>query len=119
MADKKLPDYPAHASGIQFINVDHAGPPSYTTGGETIGAANLQTGISLVGLSGIDNVLGASSFSISGNYFVILQPSGTGTRKTCKLWWFAVTLPAGVLTLTQVANATNLSAETVRLCYMG
>ena len=116
MADVKLPDYPAHAGAVQFITVDHSGPASYTTGGETLGAANLQTGISVQGLASIDQVL-VSGVAVSGNFWCIAQPTGKGSRKTYKLLWF--TAAAGVPTLTQVTAATNLSAETIRLTYVG
>lgn len=119
MADKALPDYPARLGDKQLVVVDHTGPASYTTGGETLGNATTSNGVAITGLSAIDEIEGSGSLSISGNFFVLAQPTGTGMRKTWKLLWFAVTLPAGVLTLTQVANAASLAAETVRLGYIG
>ena len=98
------------------IPVDHSGPASYATGGETLGAINNQTGVTLQGLATLDAVL-VVGVAISGSYWVLAQPSGTGTRKTFKLLWFTAT--AGVPSLTQVTNGTNLSAETVRLVYIG
>lgn len=87
MADTKLYDYPARLGDKQLVVVDHTGPSSYSTGGETIGASNNQTGISLLGLSGIDAIIGSGTFSVSGNYIVYAQPSGTGSRKTWSLVW--------------------------------
>lgn len=94
---------------------DHAGPKSYTTGGETFGNSNSQTGISILGLGILDNVIGGPS--LSGNYFVYAIPSGAGERKTFKLVW--VTATTGIPTTTQVTNGTDLSAETVRLLVVG
>lgn len=96
------------------IPVDHVGPKSYTTGGETLGAINNQTGVTVQGLATIDAVL-VVGLSVSGSYWVLAQPSGTGTRKTFKLLWFTAT--AGVPTLTQASG--DLSGETVRLVYIG
>ena len=116
MADKALDNFPIGAG--KLVPVDHTGPASYTTGGETIGTINNMTGMALnaAGLSTIDAVL-VVGVSVSGNYWVLAQPSGTGSRKTFTLLWFTAT--AGVPSLNQVTAATNLSAETVRLVYVG
>lgn len=98
------------------IPVDHAGPAAYATGGETLGQTNNMTGITTNGLGTLDAVL-ACAVSISGNYAVVVQPSGKGERKTFKLLW--VTATSGIPSSTQVTNGTNLSAETVRLVYIG
>jgi hypothetical protein len=103
----------------KILPVDHTGPASYTTGGETVGTLNNLTGIAGVGMDSFDLILGSGNLSASGNYQVFVQQTGLGVRKTFKILWFAVTLPAGVLTLTQVANATSLAGETVRLAYVG
>lgn len=114
MADTQIENFPVGAG--KLIPVDHTGPASYTTGGETLGANNSQTGIALLGLSTIDAVL-VVGVSISGNYAVVAQPTGSGSRKQFKLLW--VTATAGIPSTTQVTAATNLSAETVRLVYLG
>ena len=101
----------------KILPVDHTGPASYTTGGETLGNINNMTGISVAGLGSLDMILGSGTLSVSGNYWVIVKPVGTGPRKTFTLLWF--TAAAGVPSFTQVTAATNLSAETVRLGYMG
>lgn len=101
----------------KILPVDHTGPASYTTGGETVGTLNNLTGIAILGLDSIDTILGSGSLSVSGNFWVVVQPTGTGVRKTYKILWFTAT--AGVPSLTQVSAATNLSAETVRLAYVG
>lgn len=115
MSDTILNRYTIGAGKI--LPVDHSGPKSYPTGGETLGTVNNMTGISVAGLGSIDIIEGSGSLSVSGNYWVMVQPTGSGNRKTFKLLWF--TAAAGVPTLTQVANATNLGAETVRLAYVG
>lgn len=115
MADTVLERYPV--GGGKLVPVDHAGPASYTTGGETLGANNSITGMAVVGLGSIDAVLGSGSLSVSGTHWVVAQPTGTGSRRTVKLLWF--TASAGVPTLTQVTNGTDLSGETVRLVYVG
>jgi hypothetical protein len=114
MADTKLAVFTIGQG--KAIPVDHTGPVSYSTGGETIGQINNQTGITVQGLGVLDDVVGAG-LSVSGSYWVLPQPVGTGERKTYKLLWF--TASAGVPTLTQVSAAVNLSAETVRLTYIG
>jgi hypothetical protein len=100
----------------KLIPLDHTGPASYTTGGETIGTTNAFTGIAVLGLSVID-FIDCSGLSVSGNFWVQAQVTGTGSRKSWKLLWFTAT--ASVPSLTQVAAAVNLTAETVRLVYIG
>lgn len=101
----------------KILPVDHAGPASYTTGGETVGTLNNLTGIALLGLDSIDMILGSGSLSVSGNYWVVVQPIGTGVRKQFKILWF--TASSGVPSFTQVTSATDLHLETVRLAYVG
>jgi hypothetical protein len=86
MGDTKLDSFPIGAG--KFIPVDHTGPASYTAGGETLGQINNQTGITAQGLSTIDAVEGSGSLSVSGNYSVRIQPTGSGSRKTFKALWF-------------------------------
>ncbi len=98
------------------IPVDHTGPTSYTTGGETLGSINNQTGVTLLGLATIDFV-GVEGVAASGSYWCMVQPVGNGEGKTFKLLWFTAT--AGVPTLTQVTSTTDLSAQHVRLLVVG
>ncbi len=113
MSDKALATFTAGQG--RLIPVDHAGPASYTTGGETFGNSNVFTGVAALGLGSLDNVIGGPS--LSGNYFVYAIPSGTGERKTFKLVW--VTATTGIPTTTQVTAAVDLHAETVRLLVIG
>lgn len=85
MSDTILDRYTIGAGKI--LPVDHTGPASYTTGGETLGTINNMTGISVAGLGSIDQVLGSGTLSVSGNYQIAAQPSGKGVRKTFLLRW--------------------------------
>lgn len=89
-----------HAAGA----IDHTGPTSYTTGGQTLKAASY-------GLRSLDFVQG--SLSSSGTYFVRSEPVGKGSKTTYKLLWFVTATNA------EVAATTNLSGETVRLFAFG
>lgn len=89
-----------HAAGP----VDHVGPASYSTGGETI------TG-SYYGLRSLDYVGGG--VSESGTYFVLGGPTAGGLRATQKLLWFIASSGA------EVGEGTDLSAETVRILVVG
>ncbi len=61
----------------------------------------------------IDVLLGGVT-SVSGKYIVYPDPVGTGTRQQWYLRWFYATNPPGTVG-TEVANATNLSGESVQL----
>ena len=114
MATEKALDLFTIGQG-KAIPVNHVGPASYPTGGETYGTANNQTGITVQGLATLTNVIGGPSNS--GNYFVYAIPQSVGETKTFKLVW--VTATTGIPTTTQVTAATNLNAETVRLLVIG
>ncbi len=98
MADTKLNSFTIGQGRI--VPDDHTGPASYAAGGETLGQINNMTGIAILGLGSISSVL-ACNLSVSGNYQVLTQPTGTGERKTFKLIWLfsgvngqGVTVPA-------------------------
>lgn len=91
----------------KIIPVDHTGPASYVEGGETLGMINNQTGLSVAGLGSLDMVLGSGSLSLSGNYSVAVQATGTGVRKTFKLVWFTAEAGGG-----SVASVTITAAGT-------
>ncbi len=91
---------------------DHAGPASYTTGGETLGqASNAFGGVNQFGLRSIDAAFG--DLTVSGTYYVRVQFTGKGARTTAKLLWYTAS------TGNQVSASTNLSGETVRLTVIG
>lgn len=110
MSDTRLGLYTAGQGRV--IPLDHTGPASYVTNGETLGSYNSQTGVTLQGLAELDAVIGGPSKS--GNYFVYAIPVN---QKQFTLVW--VTATAGVPSATQVTATTNLSAETVRLVVIG
>ena len=114
MADTKLDSFPIGAGKV--IPVDHTGPVSYTAGGETIGTQNNLTGIAILGLDSVDMILGSGGLSLSGNYEVRTQQTGTGIRKQTKLLWFpvgaAVTKPGVPLTLGTLSGAATNSTYT-------
>lgn len=84
--------------------IDHTGPKSYTTGGETLTASRY-------GLRSLDWVGGG--ITVSGTYEAKGKTIGTGLRTTYKLVWFVVATGA------EVTAATDLSAEKVRLFTVG
>ena len=106
MSDTVLDRFTIGAGKI--LPVDHTGPASYTTGGETLGNINNMTGISVVGLGSLDMVLGSGSLSESGNYQVAVQQTGLGSRKTFNLLWYyaAGAGGAGVDYITVTAGGT-------------
>ena len=119
MANTILGVYPAGQS--KNIIVDHTGPASYATHGETFGQINNQTGITVLGLATLDFV-DVQGPSISGNYSAITQILGTGERKTVKIIWVNCTAQSpgnGIPSTTEVTNGTNLSGETIRLMVTG
>lgn len=97
----------------KIIPVDHVGPSSYTTGGETLGSSNNQTGITAMGLATIDAVLGSGTLTESGTYFVMAKQVGTGTQKTFKLVWYAVAGGGGTFTGTPATLTGTVAAPTI------
>ena len=119
MADVKLADYPARLGDKQMVVVDHTGPASYTSGGETIGNSNNLTGISTQGLSGLDFV-DIMDVSVSGNYTLATQPTGAGSRKTAKLLWFFSGVNGQGLLVTQNVAGTGMTPGTkVSIAFAG
>jgi len=92
--------------GENFVAArDLTGPALYATGGQVVSAQNfaLQT----------LRILLSDHLSASGTYFVrFLLPRGSGFPTVTVLWYVAAT---GL----QVANATVLSAEVVRVLAIG
>ena len=64
--------------------LDHTGPTSYATGGETLGQSAFG-GPNVLGLSGFYKVDGG--LTVSGNYRVDALYGGTGPRAAIKLKW--------------------------------
>lgn len=117
MGDVVLDRYTAGQGRI--VPVDHTGPVSYTTGGETIGAVNSITGMAAVGLGSLDDVLGSGSYSVDGSYVVYVQPTGTGSRKTFTLIWAGGLFGTGVLVTQNAAGATMTPGTVVPIVFAG
>lgn len=118
MSDKTLDVFTIGAG--KLIPVDHTGPALYTAGGETLGVINNMTGVSVVGLGSIDEVLGSGSLSVSGNYTVQAQPTGTGSRKTFKLIWiFSGVNGQGVTVVQNAAGSGMTVGTTVPIVFSG
>ena len=115
MGDTALNSYPI--GGGKIIPVDHTGPASYTTGGETLGTTNNMTGISVVGLGSLDMVLGSGSLTDSGTYSVAAQPTGLGSRKTFKLIWSVTGVAQGVIQVTS-SGGSGMTAGTYPLVFV-
>jgi hypothetical protein len=99
----------------------HFGPASYTTGGETLSASTFGWGgFELVlaanhGGATVDSIPMIVPLSISQNYFVgiTFSTSASGAQASVTIKWYVTSTGA------EVANATNLSAEKVRLLAIG
>lgn len=103
----------------KLLPVDHTGPASYTSGGETLGAINNMTGISVVGLGSLDMVLGSGSLSESGSYEVKVQQTGLGSRKTFNLLWYYAPTDGGVTDVVASGSPTGMTAGTYALAFSG
>ncbi len=102
MANRRLPQGgESREDNKRILYVDHDGPASYTTGGETILVSDIESG-----LSAFDFV----SASGSDNSAHVCKPvfGAKGEVRSFKLLWI---LTGGA----EVANATNLSARFCRL----
>ena len=102
-----LTGYPTSVANKRLAVADHTGPASYPTGGETLPATDMH-------MSGFDWVR-VAQYTMSGTYQCVpLYPAlAHGCTPTVKLAWYVVA------TGLEVANATNLSAEHIRLEAIG
>ena len=99
-----LPGYPDRV-GKRLVWAGYGkGPASYATGGDPIALPGFQNYIDSIQSGGL---------SVSGTYYVRAIPSVGGIRPTWKLVWIVASTNA------QVANATDLSAETIQLGGLG
>jgi len=129
MANYPLPGYPTQFGNKIYEVFDHKGPKSYanigTNGGagDTINAIDLQVG----GFDLLQTHFGA--YSESGNYIVKVFTGHTTTTPTlapglgaafnkATLQWFTTSAAFGAIS-TEVTNTTDLSAEVVRLSFLG
>lgn len=110
----QIPGFPDPVGGRSKLQiVDHRGPSSYTTGGETFPAQSVYGGPNSLGLSGL---LFAPSGATTedGLYRLLFLFGGAGAVKgTVKVKWIVVSTGA------EVAATTNLNASYVRLLVIG
>jgi hypothetical protein len=113
MADQILTGFPEPVAGrTKWSFVDHTGPLSYVTGGETYPTQSAFGGPNNLGLSGVYFVV--PTWSSDGAYYIVPKYAGKGgVRGTATLQWFVAA------TGQQVAAGTNLSGATVRLMVIG
>ena len=101
----------------KIITVDHKGPASYTTGGETWPSVNpnqVTGGPNSLGEASVINILSLGGTTESGTYRIIPIFGGKGALKSnVKLKWIVIS--TGV----EVEAAVNLSAEVIRLSVLG
>lgn len=128
-ANTPLPGYPQPVGAKWEIVFDHKGPSSYPNIGTNSGAGDVINATDL-GFGGFEGVTGAwgawiEGYSNSGNYLVKIFTSSATTTPALSagagqaypkavLQWFATSAAFGAIS-TEVANTTDLSAESVRL----
>jgi hypothetical protein len=96
--------------------LDHTGPTSYATGGETFGQS-VYGGPNIFGLSGFQAVIPCGE-SISGNYNVVANYGGTGVRSSIKLKWkYSSSAGQGVVAVTQGTAGSGMTAGTYPLTF--
>lgn len=110
MANYILPNYPHQVGAQKWVIVDHSGPSSYVTGGETFlpGAFGMGS-IDFIGMS-------IPAATMSGNYHIsVAYTTGTSGQpvKSATFVWSSVS------TGSEVAQGTNLSGEIIRLMLVG
>ena len=117
MANNPVQGFPDVWGKHSVTVVEHNGPASYVTGGET---ASLKTpafgGSTTVGTRGFAYVAGGADYSATYRVDPVYSSANTpnaGIRNAVTLKWTVIATGA------EVANATNLSAFTVRLLVVG
>lgn len=105
-ADRVLPGYETYWGNKKVEIIEHFGPASYATGGETYTASQ-------VGWGGFDRV--SASISYSGTYQmrVLYGSTAVGAVASVKIMWVVIATGA------EVAAAVNLSTEITRLELLG
>ena len=115
MANTILAGYEMHITDKLELMCDHTGPASYsnvvTNGGtgDVVNALDFQRG-------GIEDVA-VDAVAASGNFFVVVYAAkmkGGVAVPSVVLRWYNLSQTTGAPT-SEVANGTNLSAESVRL----
>lgn len=115
MANTILAGYEMQVGDKLEVIADHAGPVSYSNvvtnggGGDVVNASDFNRG-------GIED-LAIDAVSASGNFFVLIYAAkmkGGVAVPSVILRWYNLSQVTGAAT-SEVANGTNLSAESVRL----
>jgi hypothetical protein len=123
--------YPCATAGGKIKQLfDHSGPASYGNIGTSSGTGDVINASDL-SMGGFDmvNDVAFGYYTFSGTYFVKVFTSSSGTTPAVSpatgsafskfiLQWFTTSAPFGAVS-TEVTNATNLSAETVRIELVG
>lgn len=129
MANTPLSGYPNSIGSRTRLIFDHTGPTSYGNIGTSSGSGDIinATDLGFGAYETIGMAFGAfcEGYSQSGNFVVKMFTSSTGTTPSMSfgagiaipkivLQWFTTASAFGAIS-TEVANTTNLSAETLRL----
>lgn len=129
MANTPLAGYPTNFGNKIFEVFDHKGPSSYANIG-TSGGAGDTINASDFGIGGFDALqVYFSSYTESGNYIVkiftghttttpTLGPALGGAFANATLQWFTTAAAFGAIS-TEATNTTDLSAEIVRMNFIG
>lgn len=121
-----LSGYPTDISNKHLMIFDHTGPASYANIGTSSGAGDVIRALD-IGWGGYDKLTPiVGGYTMSGTYFVKIFTGHTTTTPTMTqsiqsvrtLQWFTTSAAFGALS-TEVTNATDLSAEIVRLEAIG
>lgn len=106
----------------KLVIVDHAGPASYTTNGETFPQQSTYGGPNSLGLNSVSQVIAAGAgITEDGLYLVVPVFGGAGAEKgTVKLVYYTVaSIFSGSGVLAQASSAANLSTSNIRLAVIG
>ena len=113
MANVILPGYVMPWNTKYFMNWDHSGPASYSTGGETINAADLGMG----GFEFVDSMVDATA-QLYAFIYPINGGNGNAVPSVKVIWYSLVTATVGGQSQTagtQVVSTTNLSTFFLRM----
>jgi len=128
MANNFLIGYPQPQGAKIRVVFDHYGPASYSNIGTSSGTGDVvnASDLSQGGFDSVGIAFGAftEAYTQSGNYLVKMFTATSGTTPSVSfppgtafpkfiLQWFTTAAPFGAIS-TEVANATNLSAEFLR-----
>jgi hypothetical protein len=135
MANIPVQGYPTSIGSKQMMMFDHTGPKSYGNIGTSSGTGDVinATDLGLGGFDSFEMAFGGftEGYSASGNFIVKVFSSTSATTpainipiggsfaagsafKGVVLQWFTTSAPFGAIS-SEVTNATDLSAEQIRL----